>query len=184
MQACFPLVLAASALLVLAAVPKLAAPRSTIVALRTVGLVWVGRKTVRSLAALELTAAIGAIVVGGRPVDGVVALFYASFSAFLVLALRRPDASCGCTGRDDTPPTIAHLLMTLLFAAGVSAATATGGHTGLLTLSRRGHPGEVLVAGGFAALAAWLGWAILTVPAWPVARTFRGITRFAVRPHL
>jgi hypothetical protein len=170
MQAFAGLAVAASALLVLAAVPKLATPTSAIVALRSVGLVWVGRKTVRALTVIELAAGIGAIVVGGRFVDGVVALLYVGFSVFLVVALRSPGASCGCTGRDDTPPTLAHLLMTLVFAAGASAATVAGGRTGLLTMSRTGHPGELLVAVGFALLAAWFGWAILTVSVGPIAR--------------
>jgi hypothetical protein len=164
MQVTAGLVLAASALLVVAAAPKLASPQSMIAALRSVGLVSAGPKTVRSLTVLELAAGSAAIVLGGRLVDGLVALLYVGFSAFLVVALRSPGTSCGCTGRDDTPPTAAHLLMTVVFATGAAAAAASGGRTGLVALSHSGHPGELLVAGGLAMLAAWLGWAILTLP--------------------
>jgi hypothetical protein len=176
MQAFTGLVLAASALLALSAVPKLAVPTSTILALRSVGMAWAGPKTVRSLAGLELAVGVGAIVVGGRVVDGVVALLYAGFSAFLVLALGRPGASCGCTGRHDTPPTASHLVMTTVFTAGAVAAAVPGGHTGLWLLSRSGHPGEVLIVGALAMLATWLGWAILNLPG-SLARVRRRLRR-------
>jgi hypothetical protein len=120
---------------------------------------------VRSLTALELAAGVGAIVLGGRLVDGLVALLYVGFSSFLVVALGSDGASCGCTARDDTPPTVAHLLMTVVFATGAAAAAASGGRTGLVTLSHSGQPGALIVASGLAMLAAWLGWAILTLPA-------------------
>jgi hypothetical protein len=164
MQACAGFALAASALLGLAALPKLVTPTSTIVALRSVGLGWAGPKVVRALTGLELAVGIGAIVIGGPAADAMVALLYVGFSAFLVLALRAAGASCGCTGRDDTPPTVAHLVMTVVLAVGTSAAAATGGRTGLVQLSHSGHPIELLVAGAFALLAVWLGWAILTLP--------------------
>lgn len=164
MQAFAGLALAAALLLVAAAAPKLVAPTSTVVALRGVGLAWVGARTARALTGLELAAGVGAIVIGGRVTDGIVALLYLGFSGFLVLALRSPGTSCGCTGRDDTPPTVAHLLMTVVLAVGTAAATVAGGRTGLLAVSRAGNSSELVVLAGLAMLAAWLGWAILTVP--------------------
>jgi hypothetical protein len=164
MDASAGVVLAAAALLAAAAPAKLANPVPTIGALRSVGVVWAGPRTVRVLTAVELAAGVAAIVVGGRIADTAVAVLYASFSGFLALALRTPGGSCGCAGRDDTPPTVGHLLMTALFAAGAAAAATTGGRTGLVALAGDGHPAELGVLVGFALLAAWLGWAILTLP--------------------
>jgi hypothetical protein len=155
--------IAAAALLVVTGPPKLRRPAATITALRSVGAVWVGAITVRVLAIAEIVAGAVAVVVGGRPADAAVALLYLGFSIFLVRALRTPTASCGCTSRDDTPPTVGHLLMTTVFMAGATAAAVSGGQTGLISMTRDGAPGEVVVAVGFALLATWLAWTILTI---------------------
>jgi hypothetical protein len=155
--------IAAAALLVVTGPPKLRRPGATITALRSVGAVWVGAATVRALAVAEVVAGLVAVVVGGRPADAAVALLYLGFSIFLVRALRTPAASCGCTSRDDTPPTIGHLLMTTLFAAGAAAAAVSGGQTGLISVTRDATPGQAVGAIGFALVATWLAWTILTI---------------------
>jgi hypothetical protein len=155
--------IAAAALLVVTGPPKLRRPGATITALRSVGAVWVGPAAVRALAVAEIVAGAVAVVVGGRPADAAVALLYLGFSIFLVRALRTPTASCGCTSRDDTPPTIGHLLMTAIFTAGATAAVVTGGQTGLIDMTRDATPGQVVAAVGFAVVATWLAWAILTI---------------------
>jgi hypothetical protein len=56
-----------------------------------------------------------------------VATSYALFSGVVVLARRRGDplATCGCFGRPDTPPTLVHLALNVLFlAAAVAVALA------------------------------------------------------------
>jgi hypothetical protein len=155
--------IAAAALLVVTGPPKLLRPAATITALRSVGAVWVGRRTVRVLAIAEVVAGSVAAVVGGRAADGAVALLYLGFSGFLVLALRTPTASCGCASRDDTPPTVGHLVMTTVFAVGAAAAAFTGGRTGLISMSRDAAPGQIAAAVGFALIATWLAWTVLTI---------------------
>jgi hypothetical protein len=58
-------------------------------------------------------------------VQGVV---YVAFSIWIVVALRSdaPLASCGCLGKPDTPPTVAHLVMNLLAAVFSFGAAVTG----------------------------------------------------------
>jgi hypothetical protein len=155
--------LSCAALLVVSGVPKLANPHATIAALRSVGARWVGPITVRSLTAIEIGAGLSAITVGGRWADGAVGLLYLGFTAFLIRALRTPTASCGCTGRDDTPPTAAHLVMTATFSAAACAAVATGARTGVVSLARTTQAGELAVALGLAVIVTWLGWSILTL---------------------
>jgi hypothetical protein len=163
MQAWAGVVLSCAALLVIAGVPKLANPTSTIVALRSVGVSWVGRRAARLLAAAEIGAGIAAIVAGGRLADSLVALLYLGFSLFLVKALGTPAASCGCTARDDTPPTVAHLVMTVVFCVGSAAAVLVGGRTGVLSLARDAAAPQFVVALGIAGLTGWLAWSVLTL---------------------
>jgi hypothetical protein len=155
--------LSCAALLVVSGVPKLGHPHATITALRSVGAVWVGPITVRALTMIEIGAGLAAITVGGRWADGAVALLYLGFTAFLIRALRTPTASCGCTARDDTPPTAAHLVMTSTFGAASVAAVAVGARTGIFSLARDAPAGQLVVALGFAVVVTWLGWSILTL---------------------
>lgn len=54
-------------------------------------------------------------------------LLYAGFAIWVLVALRSgaPLTSCGCLGRDDTPPTVAHLTLNVLGAL-VSFGAAAG----------------------------------------------------------
>jgi hypothetical protein len=110
--------LAAAGLLLAAGVPKLRDPSSLVRALRSVGLP-ASDLLVRVLAAAEVAVGAMALVVPGRASGVLVALAYAGFSGFVVLALARGGvlASCGCFGRADTPPTRSHLLVTAALAA-------------------------------------------------------------------
>jgi len=163
MQAWAPLVLSGAVLLLVSGLPKVSKPGPTITALRSVGATWVGARTVRLLTGFEIGAGLTAVVFGGRWADAAVAALYLGFSIFLLRALRMPAASCGCTGRDDTSPTVAHLVMTAMFALGATAAVVAGGQTGLVTLADDVAPGRLVVAVGLALTTAWLGWSVLTL---------------------
>ncbi len=74
-----------------------------------------------------LTLGVGEIVVGsygllaGGRLGGVaVAAIYGGFAAFVLVALRRklPLQSCGCFGKDDTPPSPVHAVTNVLAAVG------------------------------------------------------------------
>lgn len=112
----------AAALLVLAGVPKVLRPRDTVNALRAAGIP-APAVFVRVAAFAEVAIGVDALVNGNRPSAVLVALSYSVFTAFVVLALRRstPLASCGCFGREDTPPSRLHVAVD---AAAVAAAVA------------------------------------------------------------
>lgn len=161
--------LVAVALLLAGGAAKVVRPAFTARAMRDMGL-RASPAAVRAGALAELAVAAGALVGGGggRLLAGLVALSYAGFAAFVAAALRRglPLSSCGCFGRDDTPPTPVHLVVNLAAAVIAGAAALTGsGAGGLTELSALG--GSVLGRGAFLAAvgaATWLAYAVLTRP--------------------
>lgn len=163
MQALTGAVLVAAALLVLAGVPKIARPAPTVAALRAVGLTFVTRAHVRALAVVEVVVGALALLVGGVLMDLAVALLYAAFSVFLVRALRSSASgvSCGCTGRADTPPTYAHLVLTITLAVLAAGAALGGGETGLVDLVTADQAVEAALLAGFAVVGTWFGWVVL-----------------------
>jgi hypothetical protein len=163
MQTWAGITLSCAALLVASGIPKLRHPAGTVIALRSVGLTGVGAATAVLLTIVEIVTGSAAVVLGGRWADAGVSVLYLGFSVFLVLALRRSTPSCGCTGRVDTPPTLAHLVMTTLFAVGSAAAVVDGGKTGILANAHRAHATSALTVLGYAAVVTWLGWTILNL---------------------
>jgi hypothetical protein len=118
------LAVAAAAVLAIAGAAKLLDPTMTVGALRVMGLPsapWL----VRIGSAAELALGVVAVVVGGAVLWGLVAVSYLAFAAFVIAALAsgRPIGSCGCFGRDDTPPTWWHVVLNVA-AAAVTAAYA------------------------------------------------------------
>jgi hypothetical protein len=101
--------LAAVILLGAAGIAKAIRPSDTSNALRRAGL-RVGSGAVRAGALAEVAVAAAALLAPGAVTGALVAAAYASFAGFIVVALRKdwPLASCGCFGRPDTPPTVAH----------------------------------------------------------------------------
>jgi uncharacterized membrane protein YphA (DoxX/SURF4 family) len=64
-----------------------------------------------ALGLVEVVAAVTALVVGGLAVIAA-ALLYLAFAVFTFSAVRKriPVQSCGCFGRDDTPPNAVHVV--------------------------------------------------------------------------
>ena len=116
--------LCASLLLLLAGAQKVVDPTMTVGALRAMGLP-ASPRLVRLGAALELAVGAVAISVGGVVPWACVAASYAGFAVFVVAALRRGTAigSCGCFGREDTPPHGIHVGLDLALACIAAAAT-------------------------------------------------------------
>jgi hypothetical protein len=162
MQTWTGVTIAGAALLVLCGVPKLRHPAGTVMALRAVGLSGVGSATARFLTVVEMAIGATAVVSGAGWADGAVSATYVAFSAFLIVALRQSTATCGCTGRTDTPPTRGHLVMTATFALASGAAALTGGGTGILTM-RHADPMGAITLLAFAAVLTWLSWALLNL---------------------
>ena len=85
---------------------------------------------VQALGAVETAVGAYAIVFGDWIAGLAIVLFYAAFSVFVANALVRglPVASCGCFGKEDTPPTWIHIAITMLgMAAGVTAIVSPPG---------------------------------------------------------
>src|SRR3954466_9476655 len=151
--------LIASALLAVAGAPKILNPTNTVGAMRSIG-VRVPPMTVRLFGAVETALGIATLVTGARALAALVALSYAGFSAFLVVALRKGGAvsSCGCVGRADTPPTRAHLTVTAGLAL-TSLLAAVAGADGLSSMS---WSVTTVTALAFAILGGWLVWLVFT----------------------
>jgi hypothetical protein len=88
----------------------------------------VGRTTVLALGVVEITAGLSALVVGGSVAAWVVAGLYAGFAGFVGVALLRslPLQSCGCFGREDTPPTATHVVVNAAASLGAATVAVTG----------------------------------------------------------
>lgn len=152
--------LAAAALLIGTGTAKVLRPLPTVRALQSVG--WPGpAPLVRAGAVAESALGLASLLIGNHVLLALTAASYAGFSAFVVVAIHRGGvvASCGCVGRDDTPPTIAHVVLTAALAA-LSAAAAYDGDAGLLTAA--GPLSDRFLAAGFAVLIGWLGWLALS----------------------
>lgn len=111
-------------LLVVSGASKLAAPAATEGALRASGLPS-SRPLVRILGVGELLVGVAAVALGTAAVSAAVGLLYVGFTGFVVNALVRdlPVASCGCFGRQDTPPTWIHVVVTTVGVLAAVAAT-------------------------------------------------------------
>ncbi len=132
--------LAATVMLAAAGLAKLIRPGDTANALYGAGLprrITVG--SVRVVAGAEVVVAAAALVAPGAVTGSLVAAAYTGFALFVVLAIRRRWAlsSCGCFGRPDTPPTVAHAVLNAGAAASaVWWAVAWQGRDGASRLGR------------------------------------------------
>lgn len=118
--------LVAAALLALAGAQKLLDPTMTVGALRALG-VPASNGLVRAGSAAEVALGVAAVVAGGAALWWLVSFSYVAFSAVVVAALRRGTmiGSCGCFGREDTPPHPLHVVLNLCLAAVAVGAAVT-----------------------------------------------------------
>ena len=82
----------------------------------------------RLLGSTEVVVAVAALAVGGWLAVAAGALLYLGFTAFTVTALLRrvPLQSCGCFGREDTPPTAIHVVYNVSSALGLVVLLVMG----------------------------------------------------------
>jgi hypothetical protein len=122
----------AAVLLAVGGAAKAVRPRDTAQALTAVGLrfprVLPARVAVRVGGAIEVVIGVAALLAGGPVLCALVAASYVAFTGFVVVALRTgaPISSCGCFGKADTPPSIVHVVLDLLFVGVATAAAFTG----------------------------------------------------------
>lgn len=123
---------ATAALLVVSGIQKLGNPAATAGALRAAGFPH-ARALVFLLAVVEVTVGAGSIVSGDSFFAGAQAVVYGGFGGFVWIALARriPIASCGCFGRQNTPPTLIHLGVNTLAAVGATIHGLGPAPTGL-----------------------------------------------------
>ena len=144
--------LTAALLLVFAGAMKTVDPAMTAGALRALGLPS-SKILVRLGAAAELLLGLLAVTVGWAAVWWLVATSYLAFAAFVVAALRAGTmlGSCGCLGREDTPPHPLHVVIDVALAA--TAAAAAVRDVGAPLDAIADAPGEGLVVAGLSVLA-------------------------------
>jgi hypothetical protein len=113
----------AAALLVLGGALKALNPGDTALALGELGLPH-ARPLVRVGGVVEVAVGVGALLVGGSAFAVLVAVSYAAFAVFVLVALRagRPISSCGCFGKVDTPPSTVHMVIDLVVVVVALAA--------------------------------------------------------------
>ena len=148
-------------LLVVSGLPKLSNPASTARALEGIGLPprrWLGQ----AVGLVEIVVGVSAIAVGGRAPAAAVALLYAGFAGFILVAMRSSSVkSCGCFGADDTPPSALHLVVDVAAAgfATVLVFNPIGDVTAVMSATPwAGLPLLLLVMVG-----AWLSLLVLAV---------------------
>ena len=119
--------LVAATLLALAGAQKLLDPTMTVGALRALRLPS-APALVRGGAAAELAIGVLAASVGGHVIWALVAGSYVGFSVFVLASLRAgsPVGTCGCFGRDETPPHPVHLGLNITLALAAATAAVTG----------------------------------------------------------
>ena len=148
--------LAAAVLLVAAGGSKLVDPLPLVRALRSARLP-APAGAVRAFAGAEVVLGLVALTTGSRAAAAGVALSYAAFTGFVLLARHRGGvlASCGCFGKTDTPPTTTHVVVTAALAgvAGVVAVRPLGPVPDLLAGSPLGGLALVVATVAVAATA-------------------------------
>ncbi len=159
--------LASVLLLGAAGLAKALRPHDTAVALRSAGLTLRLSRTVvlvRAGAIAEVIIA-GSAVVGPGPVPaGLVALSYLGFAAFVAAALLRrwPLASCGCFGRPDSRPTVAHVVVNAV--AALCATWWALAAPAAMTRALAGQPGHGLPLALGAVVCGSLAYLVLANP--------------------
>lgn len=112
----------------------------------------------RLLGATEVAVAAGALVAGGVFVIAATGLYLAfGVFTFAALAKRIPLQSCGCFGREDTPPSVMHVV----FNASSALALASLPILGLDPVPWSMPVVELVLYTGFAAIGIWASYLLL-----------------------
>ncbi|MGI9080275.1 MAG: MauE/DoxX family redox-associated membrane protein [Acidimicrobiales bacterium] len=172
---------AAAVLLGLGGALELRRPAATVGALRAMGAP-ASASVVRSGAAVAVVISFGAVAGLGRPFALAVSVAYLLLAAFVLAALMRhvPLQSCGCFGKEDTPPTTGHLAVNLVAAVTAGAVALGPGGRGWSSVHLDANP--VAVALFSVLTAAVAAFAYLALTAVPRLMTDADGTRSAVSP--
>jgi hypothetical protein len=137
---------------------------------------------VRLGAAVAVIISLGAVAGLGRPFALAVSLAYLLLAAFVLAALMRhvPLQSCGCFGKEDTPPTTGHLVVNVVGAVIAGAVALGPGGRGWASVHLDTSPVAVAVFSVLTAAVAAFAYLVLT--AVPRLTTHGDGTRSAVSP--
>jgi len=121
-------------------------PAGTVGALRAMGLP-ASVPGVRLGGAVAVLISLGAVVGLDRPFALAVSVSYLALAAFVLAALARhvPLQSCGCFGRQDTPPTVGHLALNVVAAVVAGVVGLAPGTRGWASVHLQAHPVVVAV---------------------------------------
>jgi hypothetical protein len=113
----------------------------------------------RGLGLSEVVAAAVGLALGG-PWLALAALLYLGFSAFTLIAVSRrlPIQSCGCFGREDTPPTVLHVIFNGFAATALWYLVAVNGQSAPWS----GSNTELALFFVFAVVGAYLAYLLLS----------------------
>lgn len=113
----------------------------------------------RVLGVAEIAAALVGLTLGGAAILPAAAL-YAGFAVFTLGAVRQqtPLQSCGCFGREDTPPSVIHLA----YNGVATVALAWVAVAGSTPLPWNASPLEIVVYAGFGAAGVYTSYVLLT----------------------
>lgn len=144
-----------SLLLIITGAAKLRRPDETARSLREIGIPF-ARPLTLVLAGAEILVGATALATGHQVALLAQALMYSVFLAWVLIALRLdvPMATCGCLGRDDTPPYWGHVLLNSFAVAGSGATALLMASVSLEGLAGLADVAIVLVGAG-------LAWALL-----------------------
>jgi hypothetical protein len=117
----------------------------------------------RFVGLLEVAVGTAGVVIGNRPVEVVTAALFAGFGIVSLVGVRSQASSCGCIGKIDTPPTVAHIAMSVMFASLAAMAAVADDRSSLLAVAS-GHSTAIDVGLVVSAIAVtWLAWTVLSL---------------------
>jgi hypothetical protein len=147
--------LVVASLLALAGAQKVLDPTMTVGALRALRLPS-SAVLVRAGSLAEMALGAAAVSVGGPVVWWLVAASYLAFGTFVVAALRSGTmiGSCGCFGRDETPPHWSHVVLNAGLAALAVGVAVRAPEAPIEALAD--HPGTGLMVALLGGLALYL----------------------------
>jgi hypothetical protein len=112
----------------------------------------------RGLGLFEILSGVVGLALGGRWLAPAIVV-YLGFLVFTIIAVRQrlPIQSCGCFGREDTPPTTAHVVFNAMAAVSLTATALMSGSP----VPWSSQPIELAIYLLFALLGAYLAYLLM-----------------------
>jgi hypothetical protein len=95
-----------------------------------------GPSAVRVIGLAELAIGTWCLFAPGRAAAVSLGLLYGAFAVFLAVLMKAGGASCGCLGRREAPPSVAHVVLNVA-AASVAALVAFAPPAGVIAFGTR-----------------------------------------------